>query len=588
MVLFKALIAAVPLFSGTVAQSTGQGEKVWAAVAFINHGERTPMAANLRTVLTPEGAQQMMRQGTAFRARYIKDGVNNSAYDGIQTAYLQNLKPDMIDNDDLDLISQTDEWVSGGAMAFLQGLYPPSINSFDSSIGGDEIAMNLVDGDNKTEYPLNGYQYPNIRTPSYFDPESTTVQGNARCSAWQTETTTNLTENDALGDLYQSTLPFYQNLFSTPPLEGTIDIDYASIWNAYPLWEFIDYQYRHNETVHEGLKDANNTLSFLNTNAVIMERAQNSYLDSADDNTPMDVLYSIAGRTMAYKVTSQFRSNIRWGSSYNKLTLMFGSMEPILGFISLSGLLTKENILKEPWSTLPKPGAALVFELFGEDPDAPDRQPATDSLRVRMYYRASADADESFRNQPIFNSGPDGIAYSKFMQTMNQLGRSPKQWCDICGPTPAPWCDLVDSDNTDWSDDFSIRPVIAGVIGAIVSFGVLAALLTGLCICGGYRLRRRAPAETPHEASTVGSVAGGFKGPEKKDGDADVVVTKQGVHHERVGSWELRSPNELPPPPQTSGIVTKDMGSPRRRSLDDSDDDISVLGATPVKARESV
>lgn len=174
MVLFKTLIAAVPLFSGTVAQSTGQGEKVWAAVAFINHGERTPMAANLRTVLTPEGAQQMMRQGTAFRARYIKDGVNNSDYDGIQTAYLQNLKPDMIDNDDLDLISQTDEWVSGGAMAFLQGLYPPSTNSFDSSIGGDEIAMNLVDGDNKTEYPLNGYQYPNIRTPSYFDPESTT------------------------------------------------------------------------------------------------------------------------------------------------------------------------------------------------------------------------------------------------------------------------------------------------------------------------------------------------------------------------------------------------------------------------------
>jgi hypothetical protein len=318
-----------------------------------------------------------------------------------------------------------------------------------------------------------------------------------------------------------------------------------------------------------------------------MERAQNSYLDSADANAPMGVLYSIAGRTMAYKVTSQFRSNIRWGSSYNKLTLMFGSMEPILSFISLSGLLTKENIIQEPWSMLPKPGAALIFELFGEDPDFPDRQPATDSLRVRMSYRASADADESFRNQPIFESGPNGIAYSKFMQTMNTLGRSPNQWCDICGPTPAPWCESIDVDNTDWSDDFSVRPVIAGVIGAIVSFGVLAALIASLCICGGYRLRRRAPVETPQEANAVGSAAGGFKGPEKKDGDADVVVTKQGVHHERVGSWELRSPNELPPP-QTSGIITKDLGSPRRRSLDDSDDDISVMGATPVKARESV
>ncbi|KAM0349819.1 hypothetical protein ACHAPU_003653 [Fusarium lateritium] len=586
MVLLKTLIAVVPLVSGIVAQSTGQGEKVWAAVAFVNHGERTPIADDFRTILTPEGAQQMLRQGTAFRARYIKDGVNNSDYEAIQKAYLQNLNPNVIDNDDLDIISQTDEWVSGGAMAFVQGFYPPSTNSFDNGTGGEEIALNLGVGDNKTEYPLNGYQYPNIRSPSYFDPESIAVQGNARCSAWQTEMTTNLTENDALGDLYQSTLPFYQNLFSTPPLEGTIGVDYASIWNAYPLWEFADYQYRHNETVYEQLQNANVTLSFLNTYAVTMERAQNSYLDSENENSPTDVLYSIAGRTLAYKVASQFRSNIRWGSSYNKLTLIFGSMEPILSFVSLSGLLTKDSILQEPWSTLPKPGAALVFELFGEDPDFPDRQPATDSLRVRVSYRASADADESFRNQPIFKSGPDGIAYSKFVQTMNQLGRSPNEWCDICGPTPAPWCELTDLDNTGWDDTFSIRPIIAGVIGATVSFGVFAILLACLCVCGGFRMRRKGPEETPVSSSAAGSAAGGFKGPEKKDGDADVVVTKQGVHHERVGSWELRSPNELPP--QISGIVTNDLGSSRRRSLDDSDDDISVMGATPVKVRESV
>ncbi|KAF5672447.1 hypothetical protein FHETE_3750 [Fusarium heterosporum] len=586
MVLFRALTAVMPLVPGIVAQSTGQGEKVWAAVAFINHGERTPMASDLRTVLTPEGAQQMLRQGTAFRARYIKDGVNNSDYEAIQKAYLQNLNPNVIDNDDLDIISQADEWVSGGAIAFMQGFYPPSTNSFDNSTGGEEIAMNLGVGDNKTEYPMNGYQYPDVRSPSYFDPESITVQGNARCSAWLTEMTTNLTENDALGELYQTTLPFYQNLFSTPPLEGTIDVDYASIWNAYPLWEFVDYQYRHNETVHEQLQNANVTLSFLNTYATTMERAQNSNLDSENDNSPTDVLYSIAGRTLAYKVVSQFRSNIRWGSSYNKLTLMFGSMEPILSFISLSGLLTKDSILQEPWSTLPKPGAALVFELFGEDPDFPDRQPATDSLRVRVSYRASADPDESFRNQPLFKSGPDGIAYSKFIQTMNQLGRSANEWCDICGPTPAPWCEQTDRGNTGWDDTFSIRPIIAGIIGAIVSFGVFAILLACLCICGGFRMRRKGSGETPLSSTAVGSAAGGFKGPEKREGDADVVVTKQGIHHERVGSWELRSPNELPP--QISGIVTNDLGHPRRRSLDDSDDDISVMGATPVKARESV
>ncbi|KAH7493605.1 histidine phosphatase superfamily [Fusarium oxysporum f. sp. albedinis] len=580
------LFAALPLAHGVIAQSAGTGEKVWAAVAFINHGERTPVIANLRTVLTPEGAQQMLRQGTAFRARYIPDGVNDTDYQSIQIAYLQNLKPDVIDNDDLDIITQTDEWVSTGALAFMQGFYPPSPNAFDNSTGGEEIAVNLASSDNKTEYPLDGYQYPSIRAPGYYDPESTALQGTSRCSAWQTEITTNLTQETGLDELYDSTLPFYQNLFSTAPFDGTIDIDYANLWNAYQLWEFVDYQYRHNETVHEGLKNANSTLSFLNTYALSMERAQNSYRGS-DDDSELGTLYSVAGRTMAYKVASQFRSNIRWGSSYNKLTLMFGSLDPIVSFIQLSGLVTPDNMFQAPWSTLPKPGAALIFELFGEDPDDPDRQPATDSLRVRMSYRASADADESFQNQPIFKSGPDGITYSSFMQTMNNLGTSPNQWCDVCGPTPAPWCILVNSDSSNWGDDSSIGPVIAGVIGAIIAIAVLGVLLICLCVCGGLRLRRKGPEGSTDGAAAGGGAAGGFKGPEKKDGDADVVVTNQGIHHERVGSWELRSPNELPP--QTSGIVTKDLGSPlQRRSLEDSDDDISVMNAAPVKARESV
>jgi hypothetical protein len=364
----------------------------------------------------------------------------------------------------------------------------------------------------------------------------------------------------------------------------------ANLQNAYNLWQFVDYQYRHNETVHEELGNANGTLTLLNYYATKMERAANSYSDRPDDNSRLGVLYSIAGRTLAHKVMSQFRSNIRWGSNYNKLTFMFGSIEPIVSFIAVSGLLTKDNEEQSPWSSLPEPGAALVFELFGEDPDSPDQMPSIDSLRVRMSYRASADADEPFRNQPVFKSGPDGIAYTRFVQTMNMLGRSPSQWCDICGPPLAPWCSEPDQDNDTWGDgSSSLGPVIAGIIGAVITIAVLAVLAGCLFACGGLRVRRKqAPETSPSTAAAVGGAAGGFKGPEKKDGDADVVVTKQGVHHERVGSWELRSPNELPPQPQTSGVVTKDFDAPRHRTMDDSDDDISVIGAAPVKARESI
>lgn len=177
MVQFKKLISTLPLASSVAAQS----EKVWAAVAFINHGEITPLKANLRTVLTPEGAQQLLRQGTAFRARYIPDGVDDSDYEDIQKAYVQDLKPDVINNDEIDIISQPDAWVSGGALAFMQGFYPAAPNAYDNSTGGEEIAMNLVSSDNKTEYPLNGYQYPNIQTPSVFDPGSIAYASRLLC-----------------------------------------------------------------------------------------------------------------------------------------------------------------------------------------------------------------------------------------------------------------------------------------------------------------------------------------------------------------------------------------------------------------------
>ncbi|UZP34107.1 hypothetical protein NXS19_001923 [Fusarium pseudograminearum] len=262
MVLFKKLITALSLTHAVAAQSN----KVWAAVAFINHGETTP--ATLRTVLTPEGAQQLWRQGTAFRARYIPDGVNNSDYENIQTAYFQDLKPDVIDNDDLEIMSQPDEWVSGSALAFMQGFYPPAPNAFDNSTGGKEIAVNLASSDNKTEYPLDGYQYPKIQVPGISDPEYASLLGSSRCPAWYTEIRENLTDHDSLNNIYQSSLAFYQDLFSTPPLKGTIDIQSANLKNAYELWQFVDYQYRHNETVHEELGNANGTLTLLNYYAI--------------------------------------------------------------------------------------------------------------------------------------------------------------------------------------------------------------------------------------------------------------------------------------------------------------------------------
>jgi hypothetical protein len=168
------LLSILLLCLGVSAQpSVNLNAKVWAAVAYINHGEKTPTFGGLDNILTPTGARQMWRQGSAFRHRYLGSR-NSTTFSNSTTGNtrIQAMATDAINNDQLTVLSQTDEWVSGGAMAFLQGLYPPSPDAFNNLAGGREVAQDLLVSPELTDYPLGGYQYPNIETLSLTDPSS--------------------------------------------------------------------------------------------------------------------------------------------------------------------------------------------------------------------------------------------------------------------------------------------------------------------------------------------------------------------------------------------------------------------------------
>lgn len=152
------------LLAGVSAQSDDDGShtKVWAAVVFVNHGENTPAdSSTSRTVLTPEGAQQMWRQGNVFRSRYL----NASDANATDSAPIEGMQHDVVDNTVIDIYSQSEEYVAGGAMAFLQGLYPPQTKSFNTLSGGSDISHDYADN-STVEYPMDGYQYPFIQTLS--------------------------------------------------------------------------------------------------------------------------------------------------------------------------------------------------------------------------------------------------------------------------------------------------------------------------------------------------------------------------------------------------------------------------------------
>jgi hypothetical protein len=170
--LASAIIASAAVVS---AQSSDDGVRVWAAVAYINHGDKTPSLGSDEEMLVPEGAQQLWRQGAAFRARYLNqtsggDSGNSSVE---EVAPIHGISTEALNNAQIDIAAAADEWVVAGALAFMQGLYPPMKGSVAELPGGEDMARNLAENDTDlVEYPLDGYQYPILRTLTAHDRDS--------------------------------------------------------------------------------------------------------------------------------------------------------------------------------------------------------------------------------------------------------------------------------------------------------------------------------------------------------------------------------------------------------------------------------
>lgn len=450
--------------------------------------------------------------------------------------------------------------------------------------------------------------------------------GTYSCDAWAREALGNLTHDPYMEYLFATTLDFYRGLFSQGPLEGRFNMDYANVWNAYEIYDLVSYLYVHNETVNQGLANATSRLETLSKDAVTIERARNAYLNSTivdDDNgesggssrsfEEMSVLYSIAGRTMIWYIYRQLIGAIRSNGGQSKLTLMFGSYQPILSFTTAAGLFTGPS---GPFARLPSPGAAMTFELISEDYDGDDI-PAFEKLSVRFLYRANADADADFEEYPLFGLGSEQngtISFPVFTNLVEDFAVGPYDWCGLCGAeSGTPWCRGPDFDD---DNDGPRRRLSQGEVAGVAALGFGMGLLLVFIVWAIWyvchngwpsilapwrRWRGNARGSVPPAdgaAPVVGSAnpaAGGFKGVEKKEADRDVTVTANGTQHERIGSWEMGGTTAAMPTAPGPTATREGYSNDSRTSIqsrnpfeDDDDDAISILGATPVKERESV
>ncbi|OHE97020.1 hypothetical protein CORC01_07629 [Colletotrichum orchidophilum] len=583
------------LIATTSAQSSNPS--VWASVAMVMHGERTPLRSELQDALTPMGAQEMYAQGSAFRSRYLASGTPTNVSEGRITsrAAIKGIARNVVDHDQLSILSLPDAHIAAGAVAFMQGLYPPITQAFAADTGGTNISYSTLTG-NSTQYPLDGYQYPIIETLGLADDRSIDIRGNTDCPQWKISTTYIMQLDPYMQALDQASSSGYTSLFSTPPLnDGTISLSHVDFWNAYDIYDYVRYRYSHEQAVYDAMQDEYaQRIEFLEMYARLQQLNMTSN-QAVSGLVKGDMIRTIAGRTFARKVVDALEANGDFGGYSNKMTLMFSSQEPFLSFFSLANLQNQNQTLSSPFWNIPENGAAMVFELVGDQPNQPDTYPTEENLYIRFLYRENAEPDTPFQEYPLFglsDAEDSRVTYSYFKQEMLKFGIDTATWCSICGSIQS-FCDWEITRTTPTVGEAirsaAQKPVVAGIIGAIIVLAVLGLVVVSAAVLGGFRIHRAGGgiggSKSGKEGGRIAGL-GGFRAAEKMASDPDLAVSGRGVRHERQGSWELRDGREVTS--GQSGIAVDKSASTFQAKPVDDDDANSVMGASPVKPREDV
>lgn len=572
-------------------------EHVWATVSYTLYGDRTPLVLPDTNVLTPLGAQQLYKAGSRFRDRYVDpppDYLNpKNTVEGISRYQLNT--------DDITIVSTSDQFSVASAQAFMQGLYPPLSNSTNYTFT-DGVSQ-LADGSN-VQFPLNGYQYPPLYTASPYDENSIWVAGHVNCPMWDSSRSEyyNSAEYE---DLLNANQDFYESL-QPQVLDGVFLNASVGYFDAYYIYDYLSYGAIHNSTINKTLDSAMLERAQALASSWVVATSGNSTRSGANSG---DHISTIAGRTLATELLSALSSNIEWAGEYNRMTLMFGSYEPMVGFFSLAGLLTPQTA---QFYGLPVPGSTMIFELFSfassDDSNKTTSFPSSDELYIRFLFQNGSSADPV--TFPLFSHSPSQayLPLSDFMTSLQDfMIMSVQDWCTTCA-SAADFCINSTSFGDGGSGSSSgqssssrdgIHPAVAGVIGAIVALAVVGLLLGLAMFLFGvrfYRIHRKRRSQL-----------NGFKGGEKLASDQDLAIAKNGAPnpvgaslvkpvgaegaapprgHERVGSWELGNQAKA----KEAALPGMPMPMPvpaGRPSLEDDEDHVGPF-ARPLRVDERV
>ena len=583
------LLALIGLRCIPTAAQTVLREQIWGSVVYSLYGDRTPFILPQTYTLTPLGAQQLYSAGSGFRDRYIVPPQTPFGEYSVSTV-INGIAEFQLDSNQVTMMSTVDQFIVASAQAFIQGLYPPlQLSSNDTFATSQSV---LANGSNILP-PLNGYQYPQIYTASRNDDNSIWIAGEVSCPAYTASSYEYYTSPE-YETILDATAGFYEGL-EEDFLNGIFTNSSVGYFDAYYIWDYLQYGFIHNTSIADHISEE----ALLHARALADELtfALNGNT-SASGSTPGDQIRAIGGRTLATRIVEALYTNIDTNGQYDKMTLLFGSYEPMVSFAALAGLASEQN---PQFYSIPDPGSSMVFELFSMSVNDTGEYPDRSDLKVRFLFQNGTGDGTQLISYSLFGGDPsqDTMTFDEFVSGMETIWMpSVADWCDVCSSLSF-FCPAFVGDGGSSSSNPTygagpsshrgISPVVAGVIGAVVTLVVVGILAAVLALLGGLRVYRM---------KTKGrSDLGGFKGGEKLASDADLTAAKAKVGgivtgsapagrlHERVGSWELGDQSKARDA-QIPNLGSSDLPG-RRPSFEDDELHVHPLAA-PVKPDDHV
>lgn len=558
-------------------------EIIWSSVIYSRSGEQTPLIAPRESVLTSVGAQQLYSAGSYFRNRYVAPRDDNAT----SSSAMNGISKYEIDSTQVFTMCMADEYIATSAQAFLQGLYPPL--NISSNTTAKNSASILANGSN-IDYPLGGYQYSQIYTVGEVDLNSIYLAGEINCPAYSASASAYF-DTPEFKETEAATQDFY-NSFEALILAGELPESFVGYQNAYAIFDYLNYGYAHNKTIKDHLSADDLTRARILADQWVYAINGNVTVNGATSGVNVRTFSTISGQTLVAEVLRLLFNNIRSEGVDDKLNLLFGSFEPMIAFAALAHL---PNI-NATFYGLPSYGSSMVFELFSVGGNSSESYPDPEDLKVRFLFRNSTDPSSELIPYPLFGHGPSQtvLSFQDFLQSMeNNMLASVGDWCNVCNSTSVFCAYFADGTTNNGTDNGSgsspqkvkgsMRPVVAGVIGAIIALFLAGLVLAAVMLIGGVRFYR--------SKAKRRSELGGFKGGKKLASDQDLALQKDFLGatainkgNERAGSWELEENGKSKK--ASVGNLQK-LNIPRRTSYEDDDGAVSPLDE-PVKVDERI